>query len=53
VLHCSLGRTSLAQPKMSGVRPSKKKLKIFLKVCDFSAYNFIEFCLIMVCIFIL
>jgi hypothetical protein len=27
VLHCSLGRTSLAQPKMSGVRPSKKKIK--------------------------
>jgi hypothetical protein len=51
VLHCSLGRTSLAQPKMSGPGLAWSK-KIISKICDFSVYFSATFCLILVCIFI-
>jgi hypothetical protein len=54
VLHCSLGRTCPAQPKMSGpvlARSQKNFKKIFSRICDSSAYFYTKFCLILVCIF--
>ena len=42
-LHCSLGRTSPAQPKMSGPSPAQSKKNIFRKICDFPAYFLLNF----------
>jgi hypothetical protein len=58
VLHCSLGRTSPAQSKMSGSGlarsspvPKKNSKKIFSKICNSPAYFSTKFCLILICIF--
>ena len=42
-LHCSLGRTSPAKPKMSGPSPAQSKKNIFRKICDFPAYFLLNF----------
>jgi hypothetical protein len=57
VLHCSLGRASPAQPKMSGPGPaqSKKNKNIYIyfkKNLWFPRVFFTKFCLILICIFI-
>jgi hypothetical protein len=49
-----LGRTTLAQPKMTELGPAKSKtnFKFFSKIYDFPAYLSTKFCLILICIFI-